>query len=145
MRAAAPTAGSAGEAACFLLGFCRQSPHRKLREPRSTELKGQLPCRTTGQHCHCSGSGRQNIRPKRIILESSLLMKFPLLGFRLASGLPSLPFFLFLPVRTGMSILCLSIMVFLTHITCLVLQTYGWRRILPQHELYIKFHPYLIK
>ena len=52
-----------------------------------------------------SGSERQSMEPKRIILVSQDLRQFALLGFELAS---LLPFFLFLPFETGMSVLCLS-------------------------------------
>lgn len=58
--------------------------------------------------CHPIGSGKQSIKPKRIILWKQDLMEFAFLDIGLAWDLSSLSLFQFLPFGTIMSFLCLS-------------------------------------
>lgn len=59
-------------------------------------------------HCHSSGSGGQNSKPKRTTLNPYDLMEFTWLSFVLAWEPSPLPSSLFHPFGMGVSIICLS-------------------------------------
>ena len=115
---------------CFLLNF---------------ESEGQgCPKESWVWCCHLSGLDAQSVKLQRIILETYNLKEFILLDLGLGWELSPHSFFQFFHFWMRVLILFLSIILFWMHITCLVSQVHSWRRIVPQDELYIDSHPYLI-